>query len=221
MSEQALDQMRRVVSDLDRCNITYCVDSGTLLNLVRDGHIPPHDHDIDITVLESERSSVEDFVNKADDYTLQRRFFQDRCHKYLLLPDDDGLPKKVDIQVLQVSGEYGWLPLAEAREFYGSSVLRPVMKWFSNTRGGDYHIDRVPQSLLLRLLTLVVPLRYIYDTERRIIGGISVPIPSDVSSYLSYRYGEWEDVVKDWKLTDDGGIYDCPPEKALTVARSD
>lgn len=80
--------------------------------------------------------------------------------------------------------------------------------------------DRVwPYSMVHAMYTWVVPARHFDQLEFRGCSGKSLPIPSDVESYLSQRYGDWRTPVADWCYwTDDGCICPVPPEDALSEA---
>jgi len=76
-----------------------------------------------------------------------------------------------------------------------------------------------PFSVMHAMYTWVVPASHFDRLEFRGFRGVSLPIPSDVESYLSQRYGDWRTPVADWCYwTDDGCICPVPPEDALSEA---
>ena len=49
-SLESLDQLRELVRVFEQHNISYWLDSGTLLGVIREGRMLPSDHDIDISI---------------------------------------------------------------------------------------------------------------------------------------------------------------------------
>ena len=52
------EQLKFIIEQLEKYEINYWVDSGTLLGLVRDGKLIKGDNDIDISVWESEVEKI-------------------------------------------------------------------------------------------------------------------------------------------------------------------
>ena len=57
-------QLNMVCSLLNELKIEYCVDSGTLLGLIREGKLLVHDLDIDISINESQHIKLIALMNQ-------------------------------------------------------------------------------------------------------------------------------------------------------------
>ena len=211
-----MEQFRTVVDQLNEAGISYWVDSGTLLGLIRDGEIAEHDHDLDISVWAEDKEKFEQLDILSDGYKLQKRFYEGYCHKYLYLPTA-GQKRKVDIQFIRREDEFGWLPLSRVKKsdtVVGRLIrlIESMVKYYAHSKGGTVHLDQFPQKQFIDMMTLIIPNGFVESPEWNEEFGAF--FPRDVEEYLQYRYGEWEVEVIDWELEDDGGIYAVPPAVA-------
>jgi phosphorylcholine metabolism protein LicD len=79
--EIALDLLKNVAQAFEKHGVTYWLDFGTLLGIVREGRILPWDDDMDISIFEEDREKVENIVmpeiKKRNFRTYTRYFSQE------------------------------------------------------------------------------------------------------------------------------------------------
>lgn len=70
-------------------------------------------------------------------------------------------------------------------------------------------------------LTWVVPADLVLPLATLDVEGISYPVPHDVDSYLTYRYGDWRTPTDQWCYwEDDGAIVRDRPQRVVAQLRA-
>lgn len=176
--------LRKVSALFGRHGIRFCIDGGTLLGIVREGRLLPWDNDLDFFVPADQAPHI----------------LKLRWHLLLL-----GCKLKCS-DVLETTGP---MPKGGAR-IYKIKLLRRI-------DGQRIVIDLIfkyPDATHFHWLVGSNPhvhkkvARRFYDTLETIsYEGATLPVPSDVESYLTERYGDWRTPKKEWNFkTDDHAI---------------
>jgi len=167
------------VTILERNNIPYWLDAGTLLGIVRDNDLIPWDDDIDISV-----SSI--YIDRV--IALKKQFLP----KYRLVtrPLNSGvIPGKY--RSCKVKRTFGKLSFLFKKEELHLDI-------FFKYKINDYYcwIDSN--------ITKRVDARFHDSLDTLFWNGKTYSIPSDVDGYLTQRYGDWRTPVKNY----DASIHD-------------
>lgn len=165
-----------VVDLLDRHDIPYHLEGGTLLGIVRDGDLLPWDHDLDISIPATEISRLD--ARRRLDLRLKlwrvsvRRFTRD---------DAEHGWRHGDLRILKIAKrkylfERGWPRL----DIFGKYEAGGRVHWVAKNR-----------------IMSVSSHHYAgHDTVEYF--GRRLKIPRDVDGYLAAKYGEWRTPVKQW-----------------------
>jgi len=206
-------------------HITYWIDAGTLLRIIRDHHLLSSDLD-----LGAWQSEVENILNICDD--LKRDGFLVQYQGGLPFLEDHIkiiIPERFNVHYLHIDIH---LYREMGQEAIRRNIQRPVkiagvnilyfykmmsLSSVSNTDLKGKLYNRIPFNLrsfiaqaILRLYILtcesvwqVVPLEYFKNLDILEYNGILLPIPKESASYLEYRYGpEWTKAKKSWRVCD-------------------
>ncbi|MFC1620479.1 LicD family protein [Candidatus Neomarinimicrobiota bacterium] len=182
----ALKILRDVTSILEARKITYCLDGGTLLGIMREGRLLPWDHDLDLFVPSNEVKKVKAAMWK---FRLSGYWTDRRRHGVDKPPCRLG-----DIRVIKVRNRRGLFS-------YGLMNLDIFIKY----REGDnyYWIAGAKRRNVIKC----VPSKF-YDHLTQIeFDGKKYWIPEAYDEYLTHRFGDWRTPVKEWDhLADDQAI---------------
>ncbi len=180
----ALKTLKLVTDILEKNDVNYCLDAGTLLGVVRENRLLPWDTDIDLCItadnieklkkslqpLKSKNLSIRESLNGVEDHNI-------------LNPDDLRVVKVRNRVKLIIRGPVLidiFIKYPDAENYYWSegAIENRVVK-------------SVPRTFHDNLTTIE------FD-------GKKYPIPEDYDGYLTSRYGDWRVPVKEWNhLTDD------------------
>lgn len=229
--------LKDVKDIFDKGEVRFWLDSGTLLAAVRDGEIFEWEHDVDLGTFEdnswnkitsvlpelqrrgftanfTEYKIYKDVFQKNVwltrwGYTVGVNMYQKKCEKALrwitksgnLL--SDGLKT---IYYLLLSQR----PDTRSNWNYIMEIIRTCLS-FLPSRSRKALSDlmwRLWKRTGARFWIFVAPRHYFEDLDEIEFYEMTFNIPSEVESYLEYRYGgSWETPTTDWSfLTDDGAI---------------
>lgn len=223
-SHMCVEELKCVISELERHNIKYWVDSGSLLGLIRDSHLLKSDPDIDITVWYSEIGKIDEYIKMAESkgYRAKRKYFEGTLYGYSLKPTNiTDRTRKVDIKVLTEYLDYGYTPArrlaigntraqGDLRYYIKRMIRSPALFYNKYSRSMD--MGKIPWRLYYKFKTYVVPKEFI--DKLKIHEKFECRIPVKTGSYLSYRYGNWMEPVSNWDWwEDDGAIVDFHPHE--------
>lgn len=175
MEGRTLKRAKRMIRDtiaiLDKHNIRYWIDMGTLLGIIRDNELIPWDHDVDIAIDGSDAYKLLKIKGAFSPF-------------YRIKPAEDHsgrLPKPLrSFRVKPLREKIGLL--------FGKKELHLDMYVKYKVDNDYYWID----SFTLKKIES----KY-YDTLDTIEwNGRTYAIPSDVETYLSKRYGDWRTPVR-------------------------
>lgn len=218
-----ISQVDELTSYFERKDITYWVDSGTLLGLIRDGELLDSDPDLDFGVWEDEFKDAEQ-LNITGNYKVQRRFYNDQLYKVKYIPKNkDGNKKTFDINLFRKADNMAWCPAGMIENPYTPGTIRysithgfrAIAKFFNRTTAAEIHLDKYPIKLFTEIGIWKIPIRYYQGSTQLEEYGYTAPHPVD--EYLEYRYGNWEKEADNWSYWDDDGgiVHSSPTELGL------
>lgn len=179
------EQLLPRVADLLRdSGIDFCLESGTLLGIYREGRLLPWDNDIDLFARAEDAERI---------YALRWKLLMMGCwikirpSKKAYGPIPEGAPRSMKI---------GYIP-----KINGDRVHIDIFLKYCD--GVDYHWVIGCKNQVHKKIS-----RKYYDQFDEIeFKGKTYPIPAHVEEYLTARYGDWRVPVKDYSwVKDDSAI---------------
>ena len=160
----------------DKCKIDYVLEAGTLLGIVREDRLLPWDNDIDITI-----------TKKFQEVLLRNRWrfwfkgYRTRVKYY----------KKVTGPFKK--GEVRMMKLQKLGPFKKLNLVDIFIKKLIDD---EYFWTIAPKRPVLKS----VPKKYYEEFTRINYEGYEYMAPKDYEGFLTYCYGDWKTVVKDWNF---------------------
>lgn len=187
---------KMLVDYLDRFDISYYLDFGTLLGAVRDNALIPWDHDIDITIADpDEYEKVPLMLNAIKKETSNRIYV--RRHD-----QDSDFAKKDTLRICKLRNSR-FLTFSKHLAFTRGGVV--IDMFFKNIYENKFYwrahdiLNAVPVSLVSEFT----------DIE---FYGVICKIPAKYDEYLTYMYGDWKTPKEDWDYMEDDysvvGVFD-------------
>ncbi|MFC1523423.1 LicD family protein [Thermodesulfobacteriota bacterium] len=177
----AKNLLKKVCRILDKNNIPYVLEGGTLLGIVRENRLLPWDNDLDITITEDQMSNVlkikweltlsgcrvkiRKSIKEVPYFSVGSiRMIKIKPRKFLFFPGRVHL----DIFVKKrVEDQYYWTV----------DERNPVLK--------------------------AAPAHFYENFDRINFDGYEYSVPKDYKEYLTYRYGDWTQTVKNYSFRKD------------------
>ena len=172
---------------LDKYDIPYVLEGGTLLGIIREQRLLPWDNDVDITILEKDYEKL---------IGLRVKFWF-AGYKFR--------PKVLDNELGPFPARTIKLIRVKTKKFYIASGI-PIMDIFLKKKvGNDYFwVVGKPNPVLKS-----VPAEFYEKRTRFNWKGYDFQVPADYEGYLTVRYGDWKKTVKDYNFRkDDKAIVD-------------
>lgn len=236
--------MRRILEALDARRVTYFLDSGTLLGIIRDNDLIQWDSDIDLGTL---RSSLPNLVSALDD--LRSQGFTYRWHSYfgvryvvsIYSPSRSDMFLPVTVRpyfqhanllvgpqskrLLKVVEPFpSPTRLTRRAQFYRAMSRSSAVSAFRRSRFGRLNVidrGRLADGKIIGGTHVgqmwEIPADLIFPLRRIELSDMEVAIPGESLGYLSYRYGpDWKTPNSDWRFwRDDGAIRNENPRLFL------
>jgi len=169
----ALKLLQSVTDCLDKNNIIYWLEGGTLLGVVREDRLLPWDNDLDISIKESEYDKLIDCLNE-----IKRLGWRVRTRSF---ENDDPPFVKDRIRIIKVR--------SRRLHFFKGKICLDI---FIKSKKDDTYYWRVGEK------KKSVPARYYKEIVNWPFNGKNYLIPKNYDEYLTYRYGNWRTPVKEW-----------------------
>jgi phosphorylcholine metabolism protein LicD len=179
--KRAIKLLFYVVDFMDRHDIDYHLEGGTLLGIVRDGDLLPWDYDLDVSICSDQ---VEKFKQHSHELT---------CFQYKL----KGKP---------FFGSYGALHEGAPRIFKVKPRIISFLKEFSEFFRKKYinidifikYSDEKYTYWQAEHNALKVDKKFYEGFDEIEFMGRKLKIPLNHSEYLESKYGDWKTPVKEW-----------------------
>lgn len=224
---EALDKVANVLKSDD---YQFFLDMGTLLGLVRDNAFIPWDNDIDIGVKNDSSIDI-DRIKKTSERFYEMGFHVTSTSKKIALKQKD---TDIEINILFYFENYNSYYFREmwmdtSKHFILSKIESHLLNRIVFKRGHGFRFKTLSYfSVILRLLGKLLPhslgvymynrFSYLYyqgTVPKELLSDLvytkfydyKMPVPCRASSYLTYRYGNWETPIRDYNfLHDDRAI---------------
>lgn len=181
-NQNALKLLAIVTETLNKDNVAYYVDAGTLLGIVRDNALIPWDDDLDIA------------INSTD----TDKCFQSITSLLERLELEFNTPWELFIN--KARNDYNSIHKGDCASF----KLRPI-KAQRKLAQLDVFIKYVDEELMHYVISsrgFTMPSSHLLTTEKYQFNNITLNLPSNATSYLATHYGDdWQTPKKDWNLS--------------------
>lgn len=176
---------------LDARKITYHLEGGTLLGIVRDNDLLPWDHDVDISI---PSVHADEFLKLK--FTL---FWMGYKMSVRRSKKDIGPVKKGDYAVFKIKPIWSYVLSWFAPNHKNAMVLDVFVKTNDDSFSYWQAMDKVMR----------VDKKYYQSFETVMYRGNTLKVPNHYKDFLTEKYGNWSIPVKDWSCA----------ENELTVIR--
>ena len=178
--QQAEQVLLSLCAVLERCQIKYYVDAGTLLGIVRDDGLIPWDDDLDIAVPSSMLAEIRQHQEQILAALQKATACQWQITEWFA-EQDFGLVKKGDTRSFKLTplNPDSGLPLVD---FFVKYLDEQTMDYVISSRG------------------FTMPAGHMLHLAQQQFRGANIYIPSDVEGYLSRHYGDWQTPNPNWTL---------------------
>ncbi len=208
---------------LNEHEVPYCMDSGVLLGLMRDGRLFAHEKDVDLQMWADHEEQLRQLLPVFRDrgYTVTIWLYRGLVYQYRFIKE--GLIP-VHIMLFRRAGRWAWCPAGRG---IGPPFPRRLTARFyryfvvARKRLREYlvatDVAQVPWNLRRDIGTWWVPGKFFEDPVFH--PEYETFIPQEWQDYLAYRYGEWQIPAGKWDFwTCDGGLLHLPPEEIVELA---
>ena len=183
--EVTLNMLNEVGEVLDRCGVTFALDGGTALGVVREGRLLPWDSDVDLAVDHGQALQIRRATRQ-----LFLRGYRVRIRK-VFTPIGPYQPG--DMRVVKIwKRRFGFFKGDEVVELFVRKVQKDQAFWLL---GKDNMTLNAMPAQFHQALT---PVEF---------NGRPFNVPAATDEFLTYRYGDWRTPVKEWDaFANDGAI---------------
>ena len=176
IAERMLERVAKIFSE---CDITYWLEGGTLLGIRREDRLLPWDDDIDVSMMVDQSSKLPKLYKalKNANYRVKLRHFEQNDIPF----------KKGNLRMIKI----------RERKFFGllkGPVCLDVFIKYPFEGNSYWEIANKKKK---------VPSKFYKDFNTINFKGYNYLIPKLTDDYLTYRYGEWQNPVKDWDTAND------------------
>lgn len=175
---KALRMLKEIADIFEQYDIEYMLDCGTLLGIVREQRLLPWDNDVDLCVDASQVPKLRKCYWK-----LWLKGYRVRFAKAY---DSAGVIPKKAPRAFKVRDRNGLL--------HRGPCLIDVFIKYDGGDGNHYLMVGPPDEYIVQK----TPSTYIRNLKYIEFDGAQFPVPEDCDGYLTYRYGNWREPVKNW-----------------------
>ena len=183
--EKSLRLLERATTLLEKYNIPYWLEGGTLLGIIRENRLLPWDNDLDISI-------------RSEDFDRLRRILPKFFYRGMIAKVRE---HKIDDPPFQ-KGEVRLIKVYATKYLFFKSPL--VLDIFVKKKLDDQYYWVVGVK---RRAKKAVPARFYDELTTVQFNNKTYSIPKLTDEYLTYRYGDWRTPVKTWNyIKDDQSI---------------
>ncbi len=184
---EALKVLFDTVRLLDEHNVTYHLEGGTLLGLIREGDLLPWDHDLDISIMSPDASLVERILPRlwSKGHKISARSFLKNSYVF----------QKGQRRIFKVKLWSSYLRSATSFKGHKPIVLDIFVKY-----SDEKHIYWAANKKVMK-----APKSHYNAYDVVTFLGYPFKVPSDPEAYLTLKYGDWKTPVKEWCCAKDEG----------------
>jgi len=173
----SLEMLQKVTDLLEEHKITYWLESGTLLGIIRENRLLPWDNDLDLSIKEED---VDKLLSIRYKFWLQGY----KTHVSLHKKNDTPFIKK-NTRIIKI---------------FNSLVGSIFIDIFVKTKYNDKYYWAVG----IKNYTKKCAPAYFYENLSTVeFHGKKYSIPAEYEKYLNYRYGDWKLPLKEWDVYND------------------
>lgn len=179
--EKSLRLLERATTFLEKYNIPYWLEGGTLLGIIRENRLLPWDNDLDISI-------------RSEDFDRLRRILPKFFYRGMIAKVRE---HKIDDPPFQ-KGEVRLIKVYATKYLFFKSPL--VLDIFVKKKLDDQYYWVVGVK---RRAKKAVPARFYDELTTVQFNHKTYSIPKLTDEYLTYRYGDWRTPVKTWNYIKD------------------
>lgn len=179
--EKSLRLLERATTLLEKYNIPYWLEGGTLLGIIRENRLLPWDNDLDISI-------------RSEDFDRLRRILPKFYYRGMIAKVRE---HKIDDPPFQ-KGEVRLIKVYATKYLFFKSPL--VLDIFVKKKLDDQYYWVVGVK---RRAKKAVPARFYDELTTVQFNNKTYSIPKLTDEYLTYRYGDWRTPVKTWNYIKD------------------
>jgi hypothetical protein len=206
---------------LHQHNVPYCMDSGVLLALMREGKIFDHEKDIDLQMWSDDEQKFIAIIPELKAKGWKVTIWQYKGLVYQFRIQRPGqIP--VHIMLFRRQGEWAWCPAGRATGNPFSGFMKKGYSMFVRVRRNfrdklkATDVSRWPWNVRRDLGTWWVPSEFfentIFNKEHQVY------IPARWEQYLAFRYGNWKTPAANWDFwKDDGAMNHKRPDELVEI----
>ncbi|KYK22471.1 hypothetical protein AYK24_02020 [Thermoplasmatales archaeon SG8-52-4] len=224
--ERAVETLRKLKKILDKKNINYWLDEGTLLGAVREKKLIEWDHDIDLSIWYTDLDKIIPLFNEINKIGVEVCFFRGKKHIDLV---DKGY--KIDINLYHLKDNKA------TRTWYAHNKLGQILDyfiWILHVKNAEVITSKVPifiTKIFVKLsnklpdlinkkiidllfgiyekkgsksIIMAVPSNFFKDLAPLEFYKMTFNVPKKTEKYLECRYGKnWRIPIKEYNYTTD------------------
>jgi len=173
----ALKMLKDVTDLLDQHSIPYWLEGGTLLGVIRENRLLPWDNDLDISIKNSHLDRLQQALKELNwRYRVRVREFEKNEPPF----------QKSAIRLIKIKNR--------KLLFFSGEVSLDIFIKFEKDNETFWQIGDKRKS---------VPSRFYDELLKYEFDGKEYLVPKLYREYLTFRYGDWQTVVKEWNTFKD------------------
>lgn len=178
--EKAVKMLKKITRVLEKCDIPYILEAGTLLGVIRENRLLPWDNDLDITITRQYEKKLLKNI-----WRLRLFGYQVRVKYY---KEDLKYFKRKELRIIKIRH-------LNILKFFKKDVVLDI--FVKRKIGNEYYWTVGVRNPVLK----AVPETF-YDNLTQIkFSGKLFSVPADSEGYLENHYGkDWRTPVKEWNF---------------------
>ena len=171
----ALEMLKDITDLLDENCIEYWLEGGTLLGIIRENRLLPWDNDMDISIDEKYYNDILDIIYKTK-YRVRTREFNKSNDPFI-----KGMKRIIKVTNRKFL-------------FFKGDVTLDIFIKFKKDNKSYWQIGNKKKSVPAFFYNNLI--KYKFNNKEYLV-------PELYEEYLTYRYGDWNKVIKEWNTFED------------------